>query len=69
MLNYMQRMKRKKTEDEKKWGGVKNDNYNNEEYIHKKNYRAQFLSNDFNYNFYEDENDKSVISSNSSLNE
>ena len=46
--------------------------------MHKKNYRTHSLSIDFNYNFYEDEDDspvydndddKSVISSNSSLNE
>ena len=68
----------KEKENEKKCGGVKDENYNNEEYIHKKNYRTHFLSIDFNYNFYEDENDspmydndddKSIISSNSSLNE
>ena len=48
------------------------------EYLHKKNYRSHTLSIDFTYNFYEEEDDspvydndddKSVISSNSSLNE
>ena len=48
------------------------------EYLHKKNYRSHSLSIDFTYNFYEEEDDspvydndddKSVISSNSSLNE
>ena len=49
------------------------------EYLHKKNYRSHSLSIDLSYNFYEDEedfptfdnddDDKSIISSNSSLNE
>ena len=48
------------------------------DYLHKKNFRSHSLSIDFTYNFYEDEDDspvydidddKSIISSNSSLNE
>ena len=68
----------KKNEDikEKNAGEEKERNNNVGDYIHKKNYRSHSLSIDLSYNFYEDENDspvydndedKSVISSNSSL--
>ena len=69
----------KKEEDEKeeKGKGLKRKNSNGDLFLHKK-YRSHSLSIDFSYNFYEEENDnpvyddeddKSVISSNSSLNE
>ena len=69
----------KKEEDEKEEKGkdLKRKNSNGDLFLHKK-YRSHSLSIDFSYNFYEEENDnpvyddeddKSVISSNSSLNE
>ena len=69
----------KKEEDEKEEKVIEKARKNSSgDFLHKKNYRTHFLSIDFNYNFYEDEDDspvydndddKSVISSNSSLNE
>ena len=67
----------KKEEDEKeeKGKGLKRKNSNGDLFLHKK-YRSHSLNIDFSYNFYEEENDnpvyddeddKSVISSNSSL--
>ena len=69
----------KKEEDEKEENGkdLKRKNSNGDLFLHKK-YRSHSLSIDFSYNFYEEENDnpvyddeddKIVISSNSSLNE
>ena len=69
----------KKDEDEKEENGkeLKRKNSNGDLFLHKK-YRSHSLSIDFTYNFYEEENDnpvyddeddKSIISSNSSLNE
>ena len=64
-----------KEENEK---DLKRKNSNGDLFLHKKNYRSHSLSIDFTYNFYEEENDtpvyddeddKSIISSNSSLNE
>ena len=69
----------KKDEDEKEEKVLEKVRKNSSgDFLHKKNYRTHSLSIDFNYNFYEDEDDspvydndddKSVISSNSSLNE
>ena len=69
----------KKEEDEKEEKVIEKVRKNSSgDFLHKKNYRTHSLSIDFNYNFYEDEDDspvydndddKSVISSNSSLNE
>jgi ubiquitin-conjugating enzyme E2 H len=69
----------KKEEIEKEENGkdLKRKNSNGDLFLHKK-YRSHSLSIDFSYNFYEEENenpvyddedDKSIISSNSSLNE
>ena len=69
----------KKEEDEKEDSGkdLKRKNSSGDLFLHKK-YRSHSLSIDFTYNFYEEENDnpvyddeedKSIISSNSSLNE
>ena len=69
----------KKEEDEKEEKVIEKVRKNSSgDFLHKKNYRTHSLSIDFNYNFYEDEDDspvydndddKSVISSNSFLNE
>jgi ubiquitin-conjugating enzyme E2 H len=69
----------KKDEDEKEEKVLEKVRKNSSgDFLHKKNYRTHSLSIDFNYNFYEDEDDspvydidddKSIISSNSSLNE
>ena len=69
--------KKEEFEKEEKGKGLKRKNSNGDLFLHKK-YRSHSLSIDFSYNFYEEENDnpvyddeddKSVISSNSSLNE
>ncbi len=75
----------KDEEENKKEEDIKEENVKEKvrknsfgEYLHKKNYRAHSLSIDLDYNFYEEEDDspiydndddKSIISSNSSLNE
>ena len=67
----------KNNEDIKEKKGEEKERKNSVgDYLHKKNFRSHSLSIDLNYNFYEDEedtpvydNDKSIISSNSSLNE
>lgn len=75
----------KDEKDEKKEEDIKEENGKEKErknswgdYLHKKNFRSHSLSIDLTYNFYEEEDDtpvydndddKSIISSNSSLNE
>ena len=69
----------KKEEDEKEENGKEKERKNSlGDYLHKKSTRAHSLSFDLTYNFYEEEDDtpiydneddKSIISSNSSLNE
>ena len=75
----------KDEKDEKKEEDIKEENVKEKErknswgdYLHKKNFRSHSLSIDLTYNFYEEEDDtpvydndddKSIISSNSSLNE